>query len=370
MRLRFWAAEALSGTVVGELRVKGSVRLTSRLGGGTASVPVSLGHLTTRDGRGIDFAAVIRTLGLITPGKRSIVVTDHLRRVLGEWVVMRKPTANDDGTVTVTGMEWAGYPALRSLNADFVYKNPTDQLVIARALLVGAFTSFNAGMQITIPSPMGAVTRTMDRRAQSCYFADALEEIADPDDGFEWTVESTGEWTGGVLTRVVRAVVFGQPKLARSSDVVFELGPHGSRRGSALAIDGGEDYSRYAQSVYGIAAGAGSKQLKVGLSDPTLTNQGYLNSTKNVSFPNVKSTAVLTKRTQAVLTAAQDLRDPFEATGWIEKLADLPRVGTSVRLRSGLNFAHPAGLDVAARVGEVSFITSGHQCSLVTVKAI
>lgn len=370
VRLRYWAADAKSGDVVGELRVKGSAKLVTRLGGGTCSVPVSLGHLTTRDGRGIDFGAVVHTLGLITPGKRSIVVTDHLRRVLGEWVIMRKPTASDDGTVAVHGMEWDGYPALRSLNDDFVHKTATSQLAIARALLVGAFTSFNTGMQITIPTVASSVTRTLERRAQTCYFSDALEEIAEPDDGFEWKVETSGIWSGGTLTKVTRSIVFGQPTLARASDVVFDMGPQGSRRGSALSIEGGEDFSRYAQSIYGIGSGAGKKQRKVGLSDPTLTNQGYLNSTKNVSFPNVTSIAELTKLTQAALTQAQDLRDPFSATAWLDRLADLPRVGTSARLRSALTLAYPVGLDQAARLGEVAYATSGHQCSLVTVKAI
>lgn len=369
MRLRFWAADAKSGDVVGELRAVGGGRLVSRLGGGTFSMNASLQHLKTHDGKRMDVAAVSRTLGLGVGGRRSVIVTDHAKRCLGEWVILQRGRSTSEGVMPLRGMEWAGYPALRSLNDDFIYSG-TEQLTIARQLLQGAFQSFNLGMQITIPTATSGVTRKLERRSHSAYFADALDEIAAPDDGFEWHVDITPEWDGDRLVSVSRAVVFGHPTLARASNVVFEAAGPGSRRGNALDIQGGDDFSRYAQSVYGIGAGSGEKRLWVGLSDPTLTDAGYLNSTKNVSFPGIEDEGVLTALTRAALSDAQELRDPFQAIGYVEKLADLPRVGTRVRLESEPTWGYPEGLDESVRVGEVAYSPNGHQCSTVTVQAI
>ncbi|WAC65188.1 hypothetical protein OVA14_07245 [Agrococcus sp. SL85] len=371
MRLRYWIADAKSGTVLAEVKTSGGVQLGSKLGGGTCSVPVSLSHLTTLDGDRMDVAAVVRTMGFLDGGRRTIVATDHAQRCVGEWLIIRRPRSTASGVVTVTGMEWDGYPALRSLNEHFVYGGAgTDQLTLARLLLEGAFKSFNTGMAITIPTVTSGIRRKMDRRARSCYFSDALKELASPDDGFEWRVDITPTWDGTRLVAVARAVVFGQPTLSRVTSLVFDVAEPGSRRGTATVIEGGDDFARYAQTIYGIGAGQGDKQLIVGLSDPTLTNAGYLNSTKNVSFPSVKDVDTLTALARGALVAAQDLRDPFKAVGVLEKLPDLPRKGDRVRLKSAPTWAYPEGLDVSVRIGEVSLNPNGHQVTLATVLAI
>ena len=370
MRLRYWILDAKPGTVVGEVAASGSPSLTSRLGGGECTLPVSLSHPAREDGEGIDVDAVKRTIALIDGGRRSLVVTDEQKRIVGatEWVLMSRERSTVGGVMTVHGMEWDGYPALRSLNDDFVYAG-TDQLTIARHLLTGAFLSFNAGMQMSIPVATSGVARKLERRAQTAYFSDALDEIASPENGFEWAVEVSPVWNGDDLASVSRQVVFGHPTLARASSIVFDQASPGSRRGNATEITGGDDFARYAQSVYGIGAGEGKKQRKVGLSDPTLTNAGYLNSTKNVTFPDVKDLDVLEALTLGELIRSQDLRDPFKATGIVERLAGLPTKGTQLRLKSAPTWGFPDGLDTALRVGEVSFQPTGHDCELVTVLA-
>lgn len=370
MRLRYWIAAAKSGQVLGEVRAAAAGgQLSSKLGGGTCNLAVALSHLTTLDGQRMDAAAVARTLGFLVGGQRSLIVTDQQRRCLGEWVIMQRARATSDGVVRIRGIEWAGYPALRSLNDDFVYDG-IEQLTIARHLLSGAFLSFNLGMQITIPTATSGVTRKLERRAQTAYFSDALDEIASPDDGFEWHVDVEPEWDGSRLLSVSRSVVFGHPTLSRPSVVVIDAASPGSRRGNALSIEGGEDFSRYGQSVYGIGVGRGGKQLKVGLSDPTLTNAGYLNSTKNITFPGVTNRKVLEDLTRAELKQAQDLRDPYRATALLDKLRALPRVGTAVALRAAPSWGYPEGLGEVVRVGEVSYAPRGHHVSSVTVQAI
>src|SRR5699024_4611778 len=147
------------------------------------------------------------------------------------------------------------------------------------------------------PAWSSSVPRTMDYKSHSAYYSDILDEISRPDDGFEWRVRTTPVWDGTELVSVERTVVFGQPVLAAPTSIELVAGEPGTRHGNAV-ISGGRDFSRYAQSVYGIGSGEGVKQRWVGLSDPTLTNAGYLNSTKNVSFPGVADVPTLTKLTQ------------------------------------------------------------------------
>ena len=366
MRLRYWITDAKSGAVLAEVRAAGSVSLTSRLGGGTCSATLSTEYLL-RDQSAPDWAEVSRQVGYTVGGRRCLAVTAGTA-LLGEWLLMRRTRATDAGVVTVSGMGWEGYPALRSLNANYIYTN-TSQATIAKALLDAAFKSFNTGMTITVPTPSSSVTRTVDRRSHSAYYADVLDEISSPDDGFEWCVDVTPFWDGDDLTRVGRAVGYGFPILSRSSSAEILMGEPGTRHGNAVSISGGDDFSRYAQSVYGIGEGSGDKQLWVGLSDPTLTNAGYLNSTKNVSFPGVKDVAALTALTRGALADAQDLRDPFEATARADDMSILPRVGRVVRLVCPRTWTYPAGLDVSVRVGEVTYQASGAECEHVSVQA-
>ena len=366
MRLRYWVTDAKSGNVLGEVRCVGSSSWTSRLGGGTMSASIAVDALTL-DGMSPDWSEVTRLGGLLVGGRRCIAVTAGTT-LLGEWLVMRRTLDTGSTVIGVQGMGWEGYPALRSLNANHIYTN-VSQATIAKALLDQAFTSFNAGMTITIPTPSSSVTRTVDRRSHSAYYADVLDEISSPDDGFEWCVDVTPFWNGDDLTRVGRAVGYGFPTLSRSSSAEIVMGEPGTRHGNAVSISGGDDFSRYAQSVYGIGEGSGDKQLWVGLSDPTLTNAGYLNSTKNVSFPGVKDVAALTGLTRGALADAQDLRDPFEATARADDMSILPRVGRVVRLVCPRTWTYPAGLDVSVRVGEVTYQASGAECEHVSVQA-
>ena len=368
MRLRFWACEALSGDVVAELPALSDVSFSSRFDGGRFSGRVPVEALT-RDRLGVDWSEVSRRVGLVQPGLRTIAVTDDSNRLLGEWLPLSRGRSTSGGAVTIEGVGWEKYPSFRSLHASYDYTN-TGQMGIAKTLLTDAFLGWNAGMQITIPSVASTVSRDFKRETRTCYYSDALAEISEPDDGFEWMVEVTGTWSGGALSRVNRQVLFGQPTLTRASTVVIEQGEPGTRHGNALSIDGGDDFSRYAQSVYGIGPGQGDKQPVVGLSDPTLTNLGYLNSTKNISFPDADKTPTLTALTRAALTAAQDLRDPFTAEAWLDKLPDLPKLGSVIGLKCVRCYGYPEGLDLSVRVGEVAYRAQAGEVLTVTVQAI
>lgn len=77
----------------------------------------------------------------------------------------------------------------------------------------------------------------------------------------------------------------------------------------------------------------------------------------------------LTKLTQAALSAAQDLTDPWKITARTDALPAMPRVGDQVTVRAPATWGYPAGIDTTARVGEVSYAVDGVECRTVTILA-
>src|SRR5699024_6467116 len=201
------------------------------------------------------------------------------------------------------------------------------------------------------------------------YYSDVLEEIGEADDGFEWHVDIGATFSNGVPTRATRSIVWGHPVLSRSSSLTFSQASPGGRQGNLVSLEGGDDFSRYAQSVYGFGAGQGDKRFWIGISDPTGTRAGNLNSTKNVSFPGIEKESTLTALTRAELKRSQDLRDPFAATALIGKIPSLPTVGRQVQLRVDPTFTYPTGLSQTLRVGQVEYSPTGHEVDLVKVLA-
>lgn len=81
MRFRFWAAEALSGDIVGEFRMTGRSSWVSRFGGGTFGADVSVSHLQRRNDETPDWGAVER----VRSGARAAGTPSSCRRVCGPW---------------------------------------------------------------------------------------------------------------------------------------------------------------------------------------------------------------------------------------------------------------------------------------------
>ena len=367
MDVKLWAVNALSGSVVGELHaVSGS--LSQRFGGGTCQVTIPLAHLTKRGGSEVDWPAVSRMIGLVTGGKRTLILTAG-SAVLGEWLLMERPESISDDTVTVQGIEWDGYPALRSLHASYEYTS-TDQLTIARTLLTDAFQGWQETFQITVPTATSGVRRTVSWRTREGYYSDALDEIMLPDDGFDWRVEHTGTWSGEALTKVTRGVVFGSPVLSRSTSIVASHDGPGTRSGNCLSYAQDWDFGQYLHSVYAWGSGNGAKQLFYEAADNTLANAGFVKITKNLSFPDVTRSAVLKSLADAVLSAGQNLRAPAKLSLRVDRIPTLPRVGDVIAARIAPTWTMPDGFTGTMRVGEATFPIEAGRMSTVEIGAI
>ena len=368
MELRYWLTEALSGVIGPEVTVQGAPRFESRFGGGTFEADLMLGHLRTTSG-GLDFRAISEVLSWADGGRYSITVTQGTACV-GEWLIWRTHPVDGEGPVKVSGFELDGYPAFRSLNDN--YRGRTlDQINLAARLLRDAFYSYQP-FQITVPwlDSARGVTRDVNFRSHTMYYGEALEEIASPDDGFQWRVIPTVIWENHRPVRVERAVVYGEPELRTTYPTRLYSSGDGTRQGNLLSFPRpARDFSKYAQSVYGFGRGQGAKQQWVGLSDPTLTNQGFLIVTKNVDFPNV-SPQSLTSLTRAALRDAQELREPLRATILAGGVPSVPRVGDVARVKVDRCVAWPNGFEGSLQVGEVSLNPDGGRLNTFDLLAI
>ena len=368
-RFRFWVAEVLSGDIVGEFRLVGSSSWSNRFGGGQFRANVSLSHLRTRNGSSPDWGAVEQVMDWCTGGKYSVVV-EMGSTIVGEWLIFSHEPTTSEGHVTISGFEWDGYPAFRSLNSVLKYDD-VDQMTIAKDLLDSVYLSFQSELNMTIPTPPASgVTRTMDYKNQTAYYSDLLDEISLPDDGFDWRVEPSVTRENGAPTKVNRTIVYGHPTLRRSSTIVVDHDGPGARSGNCVAFTQGYDFARSAEAVYGVGPGEGTKRPIVGLVDTGLVLQGYLATTKHVSFPSVSHIPTLTNLTRGELVAAQDLRDPMQARLLIDKTAGFPRVGDRIGLQVERNYAFPDGVVGLARIGEVTLNISGHETPYVDIQAI
>lgn len=366
--MRLWSVDALTGTVAGELpAVSGS--FSQRFGGGTADFQVPLAHLRTRDGMSVDWAAVQRVIGLVSGGNHTVVLTQGTS-VVGEWLLMERPESIADGVIPIRGIEWDGYPALRSLHASYSYEN-TDQLSIARDLLLDAFQGWQPSFQITVPTQTSGVRRTASWRTREGYYSDALDEISLPEDGFDWRVEFTGEWApDGSLTKVNRRVRFGSPVLSQSSTIVATHDGPGTRSGNCADFEQSIDVKKYLHSVYAWGAGDGAKKLFYEAGDNTWINQGFVKITKNLSYPDITNPSTLKALADAVLAAAQNIRNPATMTLLVDKLPTLPHLGDVIRAEIAPTYSIPTGYSGSMRVGEVSYTLEAGRADRVGVQAI
>lgn len=367
MDLRYWLAEALTGDVGPEVKLQGSPRFSSRFGGGDFAADIMLGHLRTRSGAR-DSAAINEVLSWTEGGKFTIVIT-HGNVCRGEWLIWKSSPVDSDAPISVSGFELDGYPAFRSLNANYQF-TAADQLHIGSRLLRDAFYS-HQDFAITIPWPTSGINRAVDYKSHTAYYSDVLEEITAPDDGFQWRVVHDVEWADARPVRVVRRVQFGQPELRRSSSLRMSMGGEDGRQGNLVRFPRpGRDFSKYAQSVYGFGRGEGAKQQWVGLSDPTLTNQGHLIVTKNITFPGATNTSALRSLTRGALEEAQNLQEPIRATVMADKVPAIPRVGDVIPVDVVANHAWPYGFEGDLHVGQVELRPSGNDLQSIDLLAI
>lgn len=368
--VRVWVAEALSGNVVGELRLAGGSSWGSRFGGGAFEANVSVGHLRSRTGGTLDWAAIQQVVEWCTGGKYSLVLT--LGTVcLGEWLIMsRAEGTTADGLLPISGVEWDGYPAFRYLEKAYKYLS-APRVQLAAILLTDAFQFEQPGMQITVPASTLVGSRVaFDHRRADAYYSDVLEEIADVDDGFDWRVTPTLTWSGGAPTKVNRAVEFGSPVLGRATAIQVDYDGPGFRSGNCLSFTRGFDYARSAAKVWGAGAGQGDDQITWEATWNELTSQGWVQTSTIKSYPGVKTSDELGYLVRGERDAAKNVHDPATARLLLAKTAAYPRVGDVVTVAVEPTYSLPSGRYGSMRLGETKLALDGQWATTIDIDGI
>ena len=394
MRVRFWALNALSGEVAGEVGFT-TATMSEALSPSTKGRfrgQLDL-NLTTRNHASPDYPAIRRRLNWTQPWFRSIVATgvqqdrngneiDATKRVLGEWIVVgRGDLDTGSSQVPIDGIPWSTYP-------DFLAWDRTRKLTTnAGGHLHYALTYAFQGAAITIPGFTTTWNYEMDREIYSAQYGDIIREVCKAEGGIEWYVETVPTWNGPDLAGVERVIRVAAPELTRTSTILLEAGEPLTRQGNARFIGGGEDASDYAAEVIGVGSGEGDKQLIESASDRSLQARGYLNATKAMSFREAQEGATLRALTRGELARSQGTlngeaslpREPWTVQIEADRIAELPKLGHVVRLRHRQSWAWPGpgdpstgamAIDQDARIGDISYgVTAGH-CEQIEVRAI
>lgn len=367
MDVKFWSADAHTGTVSGEIPVVGRASLGMEIGGGTLSLEVPLAHLTLADGSP-DLAACQRLLGMCAPGARTIVAAVG-ETVLGEWLVMRRSRRFHDSTVTVTGVEWDAYPSQRQIHTP---RKMTGDLTgsLARTLLLDLFDSMN-NIAVTVPTTSAGRSVSIDERQRSGrYYSDALRDLQDQSPGFEWRVGVTGSWADGTLEAVSRTVKFGVPVLKGGSAMTVVAPEVGSRAGAILGLDVSEDFERTASAVYVRGAGDGAKQIVGAHSDwAEQSRLGWVSRTRVYQYPDVTSQAAADRMARMISDRSQSLWGASDVTLLLDRLPSMPVIGGTLNMIVPPSFVLPEGFTQSMRVGALSLDVTAGRADQVTVAA-
>jgi len=256
---RFLAVDTCTDAIITELPLAG-VTYSRRLNGaGTLSAvcPLTADDLTL-SGIWVDGTE---------PTRRGVYVERDGVIVWGGIWWARDTT--DSHTLQVSGGEWWSVLRRRHITDTLVYvAGVDDQLDIARALV--DYTQAKPGGDLLIDTGSGSSGRTRDRTYwgyEAKQVADAIEELAAVEDGFDFSLDCV--WSAGVPARQFVVSYPRRGRSAVSSGLVFSSGRN------IIDWDWPEDGSRAANCVHGVGAGEGDSMLRSSVTRTDRLDAGY-----------------------------------------------------------------------------------------------
>lgn len=365
--VRVWSAAAATGTILGEVWPVSGSTWSTELGGGSCDLTVDL-NLPLRDGSGWDWDAIAYVRDLLTPWRRTLVVTQG-EACLGEWIVSSL-TPQDATRVRLAGAGWETYPAARAVKQRYKWPLSMDQMTAARTLLVDALS----GITFTIPTPAASgVDVEKDDRidAWSTDYGQALDQLCDTDNGLEWAVVPTVTWSAGVPTTVTRTVVWGFPEIATTTSITATRPAYGERGGNTGVFSRPVDASRLLTQAVVLGRGSGKKQVKGSYTDEALVSAGYLPVVRSFSEPTIKKSATAARRAKRRVTAnAAQVLAPAPVELRLADTAAFPQPGDLIGLDIAATPADPVALTGTLRAGKVSWTVTAGAVETVTVEGV
>jgi hypothetical protein len=365
--VRVWAADAATGAILDEISPLSGSSWSTSFGGGECGLTVDL-NLPLRDGTGWDWSAITYLRGMVTPWKRTVVVTQG-QRCLGEWLLTNlEPQGYTQ--LALTGAGWEQYPASRALKQRYKWASGTDQMRAARTLLLDAFS----GITITIPAATDSGQDiTPDDRfdAWSTDYGQALDQVCDTDNGLEWAIVSTVDWAADRPTTVTRTVVWGYPEIARSCPVTARRPAPGERGGNVAALSRPVDAARLVTKAVVLGRGSGKKQVKGSYTNEALLAAGYLSVVRVFSEPTIKKSATAARRAKRKVTSSEaQLLVPGPVSLRLVDTEEWPQVGDLVGMAIEATPADPVAVTGSMRVGKASWTVTAGTVDVVTVEGV
>jgi hypothetical protein len=264
-------------------------------------------------------------LAATTPGKSSIVAVRN-GIVMGEWVIWNRARQNDQGPMQLSGQEIVSFAEARVTQAK-TWTN-TEQLTIARDLLVSAFAGNSGGaVALTVP----AITPSGQLRDRTYKLGDGtmgqrLKELSEVDNGFDYIITPT--WAVSGPSSILRTARFYYPRAGANLSQAFDMaGPGYDSAGSGSVLEFGvaDDGSNLASRSYAIGDTVNGDVPIIGTyTDTALVSAGYPFMDTSASFTSVSTQAGINAHAKALWTDAQRTMQPVG----LRVLADaLPTVG-------------------------------------------
>ena len=331
-------ATSITGTRIAELQLNGLSFGSVLNGAGELS-----GRLPLPEG---DPEAARALVDAVDPVRRQLVV-ERDGAVVWCGIVWAAGYDDESRSVDVRAAETWSYYRRRTVATKRVYP-PTDQLTIARQLLLDAHAETGGDIGVTVPARTCGVTRTYVAEVwERKNVADEVEGLALDDDGFDFSIDAA--WTtAGALAKTFR---FHYPRRGRrfaETGHVFEVGRN------VISWDWPVDGTRYANRVIVTGAGTDALTKSSTRSDADQITAGYplVEVVEAQSQEAVQANLAARARALLRLYARPVVIPSVVVRGDIDPVFGAWQVGDACRFvcQPGLSPRFPDGLDDYRRI--------------------
>lgn len=280
---------------------------------------------------------------------RRVIYIEHGNQVVWAGPIWTSDYDTDTQTLKIQGAEMWSYWRRRRIRWDANYSQ-TDQVAIARELVQRSQQALGGNLHVAIAGASAGVPRDRTYRAfEDKQVAEAVEQLAMVDNGFDFAVEVVRTSTG--YSRTFRCFYPRKGRTAAESGLIFTLG------NNMLRLQLPRDGTNEANSVMAIGAGEGLDMLRATRTDLDALDLGYPLLEEGVSYKDVKVQATLTGHAQAELDAR---RRPISLPKATVLLDSDPALGTydlgdeaTLRVLPATEPRWPAGLEITARLNSL-----------------
>jgi hypothetical protein len=234
---------------------------------------------------------------------RRLLVVERDGVVVADGIVWASPYSDGTSSRSITAASLWSYFRRRYITARTVFPL-TDQLTIARTLIDTAQAASGGSIGVTHNTGLSTVTRSRTyERGELKPVAEAIEQLASVDNGFDFAIDCNWDPATGALVRTLNLAYPRRGRNFLATGHVFEMGRN------ITGFEWPSDGTATANRVWGIGAGEGTSMLMTAKVDATqiqpLTSggPGYPLLEDVITNKDIRELSTLEAQTQARLDA-------------------------------------------------------------------